>query len=214
MSVHPTRIKHVATGQWFEATLETELGLDDLFDAETLWAPVRVQLVRNCLRAGMPRGEWPESLHWNWALKAGDLGAVGLSGLSPQRVFGIRAENCWQGVLLGTSVGHPTRLERSGRDQIYVDYVEVAPWNWQVDKIGQPGKFRGVGRQLIEMAVRWSIAEEFAGRVGLHALSQAEEFYRVRCGMTDLGSDPRYQTLRYFEMTEEQARAFLLEDQP
>ena len=40
---------------------------------------------------------------------------------------------------------------------------------------------------------------------------QADDFYRRRCGMTDLGADPNYQNLRYFEMTEEQSRVFIEE---
>jgi hypothetical protein len=46
-----------------------------------------------------------------------------------------------------------------------------------------------------------------SGRLGL-SLPQADAFYR-KIGMTDLGQDSAYQNLRYFEMTAEQARAFL-----
>jgi hypothetical protein len=53
--------------------------------------------------------------------------------------------------------------------------------------------------------------EGFKGRIGLHSLPQADEFYRLR-GMTDLGTDQTNQNLRYFEMTAEQARAFLEEE--
>jgi hypothetical protein len=211
---HPTRLKLVAGDQWVEATLETELTLDDLFDAEAAWAPGRIRMIQTLHHAGVPRQDRPESLHWNWALKADEIGATGFGGLSPRRVFGIRADGQWQGMLLGVSVGHPTRTERRGREQIYVDYVEIAPWNWNVTKLGHTGTYKGIGRQLVEMAVRWSRAEEFGGRISLHSLPQAEEFYRVQCGMTDLGSDTGYQGLRYFEMTEEQAKAFLMEDKP
>ena len=50
---------------------------------------------------------------------------------------------------------------------------------------------------------------EFHGRIGLHSLPQANGFYANTCGMTDLGTDPDYGGLRYFEMTPEQARAFV-----
>jgi hypothetical protein len=36
------------------------------------------------------------------------------------------------------------------------------------------------------------------GRVGLHSLRQAEDFY-ARCGMTRIGPDPNYYDLTYFE---------------
>ena len=49
---------------------------------------------------------------------------------------------------------------------------------------------------------------EFSGRIGLHSLPQANSFYANTCGMTDLGADPAYEGLCYFEMTSEQAHAF------
>ena len=52
---------------------------------------------------------------------------------------------------------------------------------------------------------------EFQGRIGLHSLPQANGFYANACGMTDLGADADHQGLRYFEMTPEQARAFVAE---
>jgi hypothetical protein len=56
-------------------------------------------------------------------------------------------------------------------------------------------------------AVEASIDLEFKGRIGLRALSKAEPFYE-RHGMTCLGrdiDDPN----KYYEMTPEQAQAFL-----
>lgn len=212
MTAYPTRLKRVASGQWVEATLETDLTLDDLFDAEVAWSPARIRLIQMLLRAGAPRSDRPESLHWNWAAKAEALGLNRYGKSSSQRVFGIRAEGNWQGMLLGTAIGHPTKIEPRGREQIYVKYIEIAPWNWNVEKINQLGEFRGIGRQLVELAVRWSRAEKWNGRIGLHALPQAEEFYRRHCGMTSLGPDFHCQGLCYFEMTEQQAKAFLMEE--
>jgi hypothetical protein len=40
--------------------------------------------------------------------------------------------------------------------------------------------------------------EGFRGRIGLHALPQAETFYARNCGMTDLGNDMRKEGLRIF----------------
>lgn len=61
-------------------------------------------------------------------------------------------------------------------------------------------------------AIAFSEQEGFKGRIGLHSLPQAENFYRDRCGMIDLGPDATYQNLRYFEMTPDQAKAFLEEE--
>ena len=56
-----------------------------------------------------------------------------------------------------------------------------------------------------------SVAEGFKGRIGLHSLPRADDFYR-RSGLCDLGRDPAVHDLRYFEMTEAQAQAFLKEE--
>jgi hypothetical protein len=47
----------------------------------------------------------------------------------------------------------------------------------------------------------------FEGRCGLHSLSHAEGFYRG-IGMSDLGIDSDYSSLRYFELSEAAARKF------
>ena len=57
-------------------------------------------------------------------------------------------------------------------------------------------------------AVELSLQEEFRGRIALHSLPQADEFYRVKCGMSPLCKDTKYENLTYFEMTPEQAQAF------
>ena len=72
-----------------------------------------------------------------------------------------------------------------------------------------PPRYHGVGSILIKAAVALSEDSEFHGRIGLHSLPQANDFYANTCGMTDLGIDPDYEGLRYFEMTPEQARAFV-----
>ena len=40
-------------------------------------------------------------------------------------------------------------------------------------------------------------------------IQQASKSYSDTCGMTDLGIDADYEGLRYFEMTPEQAAAFI-----
>ena len=45
------------------------------------------------------------------------------------------------------------------------------------------------------------------GGIGLHSLPQANGDYAGLCGMTDFKADPDDESLRYFEMMPEQARA-------
>ena len=90
---------------------------------------------------------------------------------------------------------------------MYVEFVENAPWNRA--ELFDPPRYRGVGSILIRAAVALSEELEFHGRIGLHSLPQANGFYANTCGMTDLGADPEHDGLRYFEITPEQARAFI-----
>lgn len=105
-------------------------------------------------------------------------------------------------------------MEQPLQELVYVEYVETAPWNWPLPRINQEPRSRAVGPQLFEMAIRWSKQIGFKGRVGLHSLPQAEEFYRDRCRMTDLELDRAYQNLRYFEMTQTQAENYLSRRRP
>ena len=93
-----------------------------------------------------------------------------------------------------------------GKPLVYIHYLEVAPWNWT--EFGGTPRFRGTGLALMMAAAATSIETGFKGRLGLHSLPQADSYYR-KIGMTDLGRDPIYQNLRYFEMTSEQARTLL-----
>lgn len=68
-------------------------------------------------------------------------------------------------------------------------------------------------KHLIAAAIQLSIDEGNNGRIGLHSLPQSDAFYRNVCGMSDLGPDANYSEipLRYFEMDEMQAAAFMNE---
>lgn len=220
MSEIRTTLKESASGELVTAVLHDELSLDDLFDAEADWAPARVRLLQRVKNAKLPTKYWPQSLHWNWARKAAALEPLRLSALGDSRLFGIRQDERWQGVLWAELCDsdnreHRCRLGSQGRPLVYVPFVEAAPWNWDVPPLPpdvgsvQARRFKGLGSQLMECAVRWSEQQELKGRVGLHALPQAELFYRRDCQMTDLGPDKAYGGLTYFEFTEEQAQKFL-----
>ena len=87
---------------------------------------------------------------------------------------------------------------------------QLADWEGKwVPELFSPPRYRGVGSILIRAAVALREELEFHGRIGLHSLPQSNGFYANTCGMTDLGADPDHESLRYFEMTPEQARAFI-----
>lgn len=118
-----------------------------------------------------------------------------------------------QGLMLVATEGEACRIQlQRGKPLVYAHYIATAPWN-DPDFTAEP-TFGGVGRIFVASAIQLSIDNGFKGRIGLHSLSQAEQFYKG-CAMTDLGLDPspKAQNLRYFEMTQEQAEAFLTRGQ-
>ncbi len=194
----------VATGVSVEAELRAAIEQAQLDDWRMQWRPaVRAGLL-GLLRKGVPKSQWPQSWHWDW-----DRKTARVQGLLAYRGFSVVAQGVTQG-LAQVDLTKPGREpSQVGKPLVYVDYLEVAPWNRP--DLGATVRLRGVGSALLTAAVALSDEEGFKGRLGLHSLPQADAFYR-KIGMTDLGSDPAYQNLRYFEMTVEQARAFLGEE--
>lgn len=188
-----------------EAYLKDAIEDVQLADWRTLWQPALLEVLRQLIKQGVPRQQWPQSWHWNWAAKVAEV-----EGLLAFKGFCIVCAGVTQGLMR-------VDLNKTGRDRqqvgkplVYVDYLEVAPWN-RAD-LGRPPRYRGVGTALLAAAVTLSREEGFKGRVSLHSLPQADRFYRETCGMSDLGPDTGYYGLRYFEMTVEQANAFLPEE--
>ncbi len=132
-----------------------------------------------------------------------------MQGLLAFRGFSVVAQGITQGLAQVDLTKSAREPSQAGKPLVYLDYVEVAPWNRP--EFGRPPRLRGVGSALITAAVALSEDEGFKGRIGLHSLPQADAFYS-KIGMTDLGQDAAYQNLRYFEMTAERARAFLEEE--
>lgn len=191
-------------GRPVETLLYGGLRPEDLLLIEREWGPERLGVFQALIASGAPRTEWPQSLHWNWDKKAPELRLLEAQG------FGVHADGSWQGAMLTKTASHVVRLsEDRGRPLVYVDYLEAAPWNWRVGPIGQEGRFKGAGSVLFIAAVEQSIEEGFHGRVGLHALPQAERFYTEACGMTCLGPDPAKQNLPYYELPRRKAEEIL-----
>jgi hypothetical protein len=149
---------------------------------ESLWAEARGQVPHL------------EHAHWDWRNKA--------DGVESGRYMlaAVECDGEPQGVMAVLRMPQPARL--GGGRVVYVDYLEVAPWNLKGFTTGP--RFVGVGTMLLVEAVRLSYDSGLGGRVGLHSLPQAEPFY-VRSGMSRVGTDPGYYDLTYFEYTEQQA---------
>ena len=195
----------VATGREVKAELRDAIEQAQLDDWFTQWRPALFDVLRELARRGVPQREWPRSWHWEWDRKVARVhGLLGFQG------FSVVAQAVTQGLAQVDLTKSGREPGHAGKPIVYLDYLEVAPWNRP--DLGNVPRLRGVGTALLSAAVALACDEGFQGRIGLHSLPQADSFYRDRCGMTDLGPDPAYQDLRYFEMTAEQAQTFLTEE--
>lgn len=175
----------------------------------TKWKPIIEATRLRLEQQGADMSALPQSSHWEWDKKAAHF-----QKLLAYRMFAVVCNGDTQGLMaVATDPRHVTCLaddkRRTGLGLAYVDYLESAPWN-RPEHVTQP-RFRGVGSILIATAIQLSEDEGFKGRIGLHSLPQSEDFYRTNIGMADLGPDNSYANfpLRYFEMTEIAARAFI-----
>jgi hypothetical protein len=197
--VHLVRRK---TDEAVEAELWDDISDEHLRHWRSTWLPFVEKAKERLMKLGVPRGEWPQDLHWDWSKKI----AWSRGLLSLQR-FAITCEGALQGLMMVNLTKLTAQLPRQrGKDLAYIEYVATAPWN-------RPGLtsepvFRGLGLTMVRTAIEVSISEGFRGRVGLHSLPQSESFYGDKCGMTNLGRDASCYNLLYFEMTEEQAATF------
>ena len=83
----------------------------------------------------------------------------------------------------------PAQLSRSGYGRtLYVEYLEVAPWN-QAKYAGDQSLLRGVGKGLLTIASQTSRDLGCRGALALHALPPAVPFY-LRHGLKPYGIDP------------------------
>jgi hypothetical protein len=200
MSTIPVQLIRRQDRVLVDAVLHTELRPTVLVEAEKEWGPIRLEAVQKLLYAGRG-GEIPQHYHWDWGRKSLNL------QLLAYRCFGIECDGKWQGLLMVKLAGMEARLDPDiGRPLVYIDYLESAPWNLRA-MVDMP-LYGGVGSVLMQTAVQLSYDEGFHGRIGLHALPQAEDFYRDDCKMHGCGPDASYHDLPYYEMTRDLAASF------
>jgi hypothetical protein len=195
MSAAPIQIVRRPDGASVDAVLHTELAPKVLVDIEKEWGPIRLEAARKLHRAGRFK-EIPQHFLWDWGAKSQKLQFLAY------RCIGIECAGQWQGLLMVKLTGQVARLDPDkGKDLVYIDYLESAPWNLRA-MVDTP-LYGGIGSVLMLTAVQLSYEEGFHGRIGLHALPQSEEFYRDDCEMHCCGPDASYEDLPYYEMTRE-----------
>lgn len=184
------------------AELLHAIGEQQLADWEDFWKPETDRAVARLKEAGVARALWPQSRHWDWRAKTANYrGALSKPG------FCVVCDGVTQGLMFIDTLRSARAPSQSGKSIIYVDFLEVAPWNRR-DFPGGP-RYTIVGSALLRAAIELSISEDCKGRIGLHSLPQSDNWYANVIKMIDLGRDPGYQNLRYFEVTPEIAQAFI-----
>ena len=191
--------------EFVDAELFDDITPEDFEEIEAQWRPLVQEAKRKLIEMGKP-DMVPQHAHWDWTRKAPELEMLAI------RFFGIQCKQRLQGIVKLQTVGYESRiLGHRGKPLVYIDYVEVAPWNVRMltEPLGKKTEFRAVGTRLMEVAIRVSIDEDFKGRVGLHSLPRSEGYYINECGMTAVDRDPSKQNLLWCEFTPDQAKAFL-----
>jgi len=205
VTISPVFLWNVERGCAEPAELWDAITEQQLADWEAEWVPELLKSIQRLRRAGVPRQSWPQSRHWDWRRKT-----AALTGLLAHPSFSVVCDGVTQGMMIFDNTTKRCRAtSQAGKNLVYVEYVENAPWNRK--ELFDPPRYRGVGTLFIRAAIEASKEEGFKGRIGLHSLPQADAFYAQTCGMTDFGADPdpAYSPMHYFEMTPEQAEAFI-----
>ncbi len=167
----------------------------ELQAADAQWQPFLAQAVADALARGVPRFDLPDNKHWEWERKARAMRAGSVA-------FAIRADGDTQALMIMRTDKVCRLSEQFAEPMVYVDYLATAPWN--LPRLMTPRYTKG-GLRMIQAAVRYSVSLGLDGRIGLHSLRGAEGFYRDRLTMRELGADPLYEDLRYFEATSTEA---------
>lgn len=128
------------------------------------------------------------------------------AGLLSSHSFALLCNGELQALMMARDLASAKLPGQFGRPIVHIEFIATAPWNRP--EFQQPVRYKGCGRILILAAIEVSRSCGGKGRIGLHSLPAAEEFYERKCGMTPLGRDAAHQNLLYFEMTETQADHF------
>lgn len=113
-----------------------------------------------------------EDKYWNWHFKQ----RISQTH-DNHEAYAVECEGVTQGLMAIETQQHRSVLA-PGEPLVYVARLSSAPWNR--GQIQEPPRFRRVGTLLLRFSRIRSLALGYKGRVGLHALPNAEGFYERR----------------------------------
>ncbi|MGD2184450.1 GNAT family N-acetyltransferase [Lusitaniella coriacea] len=131
-----------------------------------------------------------EDKYWDWLFKK----RLSLSNENFES-YALECDGKTQGLMTVETQRHRSQV-LPGERIVYIVALATAPWNRR--SIRQPPEFKAVGTALLLYARQRSVELGYAGRVGLHALPEAERFYE-RQNMANYGADEEQENLTYFE---------------
>ncbi|VAW75786.1 hypothetical protein MNBD_GAMMA12-1355 [hydrothermal vent metagenome] len=201
LGVYP--LQNRLTGEFEDAELYMPLDQKNADDFETEWLPVLNSRVANLSADENHESANVQDLHWEWRNKIKER-----TGRMDFVSYAVECNGVTQGMMSACNCEFVKEPSQLGQFLIYIDLIASAPWNRR--GFTENRLYKGVGELLLGTAISYSINEGFNGRIGLHSLPQSEFWYSNVCGMTDLGIDLNHpQSLRLFEMTEEQAQSYI-----
>lgn len=136
-----------------------------------------------------------EDGHWNW-IKKNRFTLLS----SDYEKYAVECEQITQGLMM-LEVSNYYSKNNPQQKIVYLDFLSTAPWNRI--SLKNPPDYKGVGSILLSFARQRSKQLGYEGRVGLHALPKAENFYKKR-GMINFGIDIEKEGLVYFEWLKEE----------
>ena len=146
-------------------------------------------------------GKRPEHAHWNWLHKATRAVAQG----QEDGFFWVEFQQMTQGLMfVGQGISYLG--EDFGKKNLYVEFLQVAPWNYFKDSAA--GYCQGVGSTLLMAAINYSDECGFDGRISLESLPQSENFY-INKKMIPTVRPSGDSRLKYFELPTRTAQEVL-----
>jgi hypothetical protein len=160
----------------------------------TVWSPAQKEYLCQGTKI-------PEHAHWNWIKKVLFAAKEGIK----DNFFWIQHNNITQGIML-VEQSISVFEQNLGEKNIYVHFIEIAPWNFNKDTTR--GYYKGVGTNLLMAAIQLSDELGFGGRIALESLPQSENFYRAK-GMVPVEKQGSQSGLQYFELPTQKAQDML-----
>jgi hypothetical protein len=163
-------LKNGVTGEPVEALLFEKVSDEQLANWLATWPPAIDAAKQVFLKKNIPKEKWPQDAHWKW-----DHKITQTRGILAYESYCIARGDRIDGLMLVSLTKTSRMPARLGQELVYINFVATAPWN-RSSLVAAP-EVRGVGSIFVNVAIQLSDAQGFKGRIGLHSLPGAYDFY-------------------------------------